>query len=74
MAEQEKEYLGFNPSSGFPAGENLFYECEKCGDEVPTLPPHAVACSCRNLVVDSDAGRVSVKDETELKLFRRTAR
>jgi len=53
--------MEFGATPGFPAGPEIFYECPVCHDVVPSLPLHAEACSCRNLIVDVDAGRVSVK-------------
>lgn len=54
---------------GYPAGEGVRYECARCGDVLESLPEHAVACKCRNVIVDSDAGRVSVKDAAQFRVF-----
>ncbi len=64
-----KTYVSVDPARGYPAGANLSYECGVCGDVLPSMPPHAVACKCRNVIVDVDAGRVSVKDPTKFKIF-----
>ena len=67
--ENKRIYHSFNPSSGYPAGNDLFYECLKCGEVIPSLPKDSIACSCRNLSIDVDYGRVSIKDHNLVKLF-----
>lgn len=62
-------FKNFNPSVGFPAGEKLRYECGICGDMVLSMPTNAAACKCSNIIVDADAGRISVKDETRIKVY-----
>ena len=69
MAEKDVE---FDPRQGFPAGKFLFYECGICGDTMPSMPDRTTACACRNVVIDVDAGRISVKDESKLRLFEET--
>jgi hypothetical protein len=64
-----KRYLAFDASKGYPAGARIRYECARCGDILESLPEHAVACKCRNVIVDSDAGRVSVKDPDQFLIF-----
>ncbi len=27
-----------NPSAGYPVGHDLYYECLRCGDVIPSLP------------------------------------
>jgi hypothetical protein len=63
-----KTYLAVQ--GGYPAGPDIFYECGICGESVPSQPPDAEACSCRNIIVDADAGRVSVKDPSRFKAYR----
>ena len=38
-------------------------------DSVPSLPEYAEACQCRNIVVDVDAERGSVKHLDNSKLY-----
>lgn len=64
-----RKYLFLNPLGGYPTGPDIFYECGICGDSVPSMPDNAAACSCRNIVVDADAGRVSVKDKGKFKAY-----
>ena len=66
----KRKYVTFNPVSGYPAGKDLSYECSKCGDVIPSIPTDVASCSCRNIVIDTDAGRVSVKDDSQMKIFK----
>ena len=65
----EKFYQGFDESTGYPAGSNLFYECLRCGDVIPSLPNESSHCKCRNVMIDVDYGRVKVQDKSKAKLF-----
>ncbi len=64
-----KNYLAIDVAKGYPAGDKIRYECLLCGDSIPSKPAHAVACSCRNIIVDVDAGRVAVKDNNRFKAY-----
>jgi hypothetical protein len=64
-----KQYIPVDLNQGYPAGDEIYYECGICGDDVPSIPAHAVACRCRNIIVDVDAGRVSVKDPSKFRAF-----
>lgn len=64
-----RKYIEFNASNGFPAGERIRYECGICGETLLSIPQHAAACKCRNIIVDVDAGRVAVKDSSKMKAY-----
>lgn len=64
-----RKYLSFDPSKGYPAGENVYYECSLCGNILPSRPEENLACSCFNVVIDIEAGRLSVKDHKNFKAF-----
>ena len=66
-----KKYVNFNPAQGFPAGKTIFYECSLCNEVIQSIPVNAASCKCGNITVDSDAGRVSVKDESHLRVFKK---
>ena len=55
-------------SHGYPTGAALFYECLACGDFVPSFPEHPAGCQCDNVLIDVDAGRLSVKDNRRIRL------
>lgn len=65
----DRNYLVVDVSTGYPAGETIRYECLVCGDSVPSMPQHAVACKCRNVIVDVEAGRVAIKDSSKFKAY-----
>jgi len=56
----------FDPAISNPRGPGIQYQCEICGDRLDSCSEEAVACSCRNLVLDVDAGRISAKDPTRV--------
>jgi len=67
----KRRYLPFDlkSASGYPTGINLFYECTKCGDVLPSLPKDSLSCSCKNLHIDVDYGRLAVADHSCFKIF-----
>ena len=69
IKDKNRTYHSYNPKQGYPAGSNLYYECQKCGDVVPSLPKDSIFCSCRNIAIDVDYGRISIKDYSLVKLF-----
>src|SRR4051812_10984200 len=62
-------YRTFDPKTGYPAGADLFYECQKCGGSISSQPAKSMACKCRNITIDVEAGRISVQDQAHVKLF-----
>jgi hypothetical protein len=68
-----RHYLSFDAKSGFPAGSNLYYECKRCGDVVPSRPADSTHCTCRNIMIDVDYGRFSVDDAMQIRLFEATS-
>lgn len=64
-----RECLKVDVSKGFPAGESIHYRCLVCGEALPSMPQYAVACQCRNIIVDVDAGRVTVKDALRFEAY-----
>ena len=64
-----RKYINFKSSLGYPAGDNTFYVCTNCGDIFPSLPKENTICSCGNLCIDVDYGRVTVKKQNKLKIF-----
>jgi hypothetical protein len=72
MANSEKQkrmYQTFDPAAGYPAGEGFFYECVKCGDSISSAPKDSMGCKCKNIFIDVDYGRISIKDHKAAKLF-----
>ncbi len=69
LGRKGRRYLRFDVTQGFPAGDNLYYECLRCSDFVPSLPDDNIACSCENIAIDVDYGRVHVDDPNKLRAF-----
>ena len=70
-----KQYIDFDPKQGYPAGKTIVYECLACGGTVSSMPSYQEpwACTCGNVSVDGDAGRVSVTNAAQLRAFRTTS-
>lgn len=64
-----RTYLTFDPSKGYPVSEHLWYECLRCGQSIPSLPLASTHCTCRNIMCDVDAGRLSVQDHDAYRLY-----
>ena len=66
---KKRKYHSFNAKLGYPAGSNLFYECTGCGEVMPSFPDDSIVCSCRNISIDIDYGRISIKNHDLVKVF-----
>lgn len=64
-----RKYRAFDPSKHYRPSKDLFYECLVCGGTIPSLPKRATSCTCRNVAVDADSGRVEVRDQSKVRLF-----
>ncbi len=67
-----KIYLNFDHDAGYPAGDDIYYECLLCGESIPSVPSDHIGCRCGNVVVDVDYGRLSVGDLPHFKIYRKT--
>ena len=65
-----REYITFDPSLGYPAKSGLFYECKRCGDVLESSPAKNLHCSCRNIMIDADFGRIAIQDHAKIALFK----
>ncbi|MCD4824437.1 MAG: hypothetical protein K8S55_07510 [Phycisphaerae bacterium] len=72
MTNNKRQYHQFNPSKGFPASKSLSYECLNCGEVIPSLPEDSVHCTCRNIMIDADYGRISIQEPDLVRLFSET--
>ena len=52
-----------------PCKEGFFYECMKCGDIIPSKPSETIRCTCHNIMIDVDAGRIALLDPAQVRLF-----
>ena len=69
LGNAKRSYFSFNPEVGYPAAVNIFYECLGCGGVLPSLPTDSVHCKCRNIMIDTDYGRVAVTDHSKVRCF-----
>jgi len=63
--------LHFDPKKGYPVGSNLFYRCKSCGDVIPSQPTVSLGCKCRNIFIDIDYARISVKRDRDIELLEK---
>ena len=64
-----RRYISFDPHAGYPTGRNLYYKCLVCGDELPSIPPEPVSCTCQNIDIDVYSARMAVKDHSKIWLY-----
>ena len=72
--DYEVKYQKLNFRRGYPFSSNLFYECLECNELVHSAPKNSATCSCHNIIVDADAGRVTVRDNSKIKLLKLLAK
>jgi hypothetical protein len=69
MSSVEKRvYQDFDAAKNCSAAKNLYYECNVCGNVVPSWPGRKVSCKCQNIVVDA-SGRPTIQRHEKAKLF-----
>ena len=66
-----KEYIDFNPTEGYPQGDDLFYECLSCQVEIPSSSTENLCCKCFNVFYDEDEDKFNVQDTSKIALFRK---
>ena len=55
--------------TGWPSGDDLFYECQKCGEVVPSTQDGQ--CKCGNVYVDAGYVRAGAIDESLVRLVKK---
>ena len=70
MNNKKRSYIMFDSTEGYPASKSIYYECGLCGEYIPSRPERSLRCKCGNIIIDADAGRVSVKDGEHFKAFK----
>jgi hypothetical protein len=68
-----KRYLPFDPKVVWPSEDNLYYQCLRCGDTVPSKPREFIRCRCGNISIDPEAYRLAAEHEDAIKLFEEVA-
>ena len=62
-------YLQHDFATGWPSGDDLYYECEKCGQLIPSTQDGQ--CKCGNVYVDVGYGRAGAADQSKVRLVRK---
>lgn len=63
--------MSFDAASAYPQTDELYYECTLCEDVVQSQPVESAECSCGNLVVDPDTGKLLPRlADGAVKVFR----
>jgi len=65
-----KEYLPLDSTRHYPAGDDLFYECLRCGDLLHSTSRQN-RCRCGNIAIAID-GRITIEVKESVKLFSAT--
>jgi hypothetical protein len=64
-----RRYIEFDPDRGYPAGDDLYYECTRCRWVVSSVALANLGCPCKNVFIDIDYGRLCVRDHTLFRIF-----
>jgi hypothetical protein len=67
-----RTYLSLVPNQSIPTGPNLFLECLLCGEVVQLSMSKNARCTCQNIRLDAEAGRIAIRDWNKIKLFEET--
>ena len=65
-----EEIINYDYKKGYPAGNDLFYECLECHQRLPSMPVDNIGCSCGNIFIDMEAGRFIAINDEHVRLVR----
>jgi hypothetical protein len=57
-------------SRGYPADPTFFFRCLACGEFVCSIPKQNHSCSCKNVRIDCDAGRISIESNDKAVVYQ----
>jgi len=67
----QRTYSHADFRKGYPAGHTLFYECLRCGETLLSAPENEIVqCRCHNITIDPLDGRMSVADNSQIRLYQ----
>jgi len=69
MANEKLTYIEHDFRDGWPAGDDLYYRCDLCGDMIPSTKDGQ--CRCGNVYVDTGYGRAGARDVSKVRLVRK---
>lgn len=72
MAKTKYRIIDLHHRAGtaLPASNDIFFQCQRCWDVIPSLPADSLYCSCKNVSVDVDAGRAGARDESLMRVLQ----
>lgn len=65
----KRTYISLDPAKGWPAGSDVYYECLRCGEVIPSLPAGSRECACGNIAIDVEYGRFVTDDVSQVRAF-----
>lgn len=57
------DQMSYDPAAGYPEGDSIYFECTLCGDVVGSRVSDTTECSCGNLVIDVDTGKLNPRND-----------
>jgi len=65
-----KRYIDCDPAARYPRGVGIYYECQKCQAILDSMSRENLSCTCFNIVIDVDAGRLGIQDDSLVRVVR----
>lgn len=62
---------GIKDTSEAPIGKNIFYQCKKCGEVIPSIPKSSIGCLCGNIEIDKDMHRLWVGEYDKIVILKK---
>jgi hypothetical protein len=66
--KSNRQYISFKPNEGWPAANDLFYECLECNTILSSVIDGD--CQCHNLYIEAYSGRMGANKLENIRLFR----
>jgi hypothetical protein len=54
-----------------PSGPFIAYQCLTCGEKLASKDPVSLNCTCGNLAIDPDWGRIAIRDPDRARALLR---
>lgn len=52
-------------------GNDIYYECTKCNNIIPSIPKDNINCNCLNIGIDKDMNRLFIEEYQYFRILRR---
>jgi hypothetical protein len=66
----KRKYFEIDVKEGYPFGKDVFYECKICDSIINSSPENLAKCKCQNIRIDMGIGRIIVRDNSKIKIFK----